>query len=453
MSDFYTVLKQSIVDRNLRSAAAREEVYAQARTAMIRQLWSYDPPLAEDEIDGRIGQFDTAVERIERDFVVTFAGAPPRAGKPERAPPARPQPIPVIEGYDEEADYAPAFGGRPEPSPAEDGEAEDRTRYDLAPPVFRPLTQDRESAIEAALRDEPRDGEEPAGPVEAEPAYARYGGADDGDEEERAEERQAYADERRADDDGYDDRRESDRDEDGTAPDDEPSPYSHGRRVADVARALGADGNRVRILVAAIGALAVVLIAIGAYVLVPLVTSGDDPSAGGEMSIERLISDAASAERIAAEPADIVQSFTLFDGQDPTVFDAVPDNPVRFEKGEETGLARISSSASAAGARVIVGPGLANRLAGRNIRVTLVARAAPIDGAGGMRFAYQSGVAISHWQRADLKPDYTAYGLTWRVPSLRTDPNGDYLIIEPGIPGDGTSVEIESIKIDLLAAS
>lgn len=452
MSDFYTVLKQSIVDRNLRSAEAREEVYVQARTAMIRQLWSYDPPLAEDEIDGRIGQFDTAVERIERDFVSAFAGAP-RAGKAARAAPARPQPVPVIEGYDEETDYAPAFGGRAEPSPAEEEEeAENRTRYELPPPVFRQLPQDRESAIEAALRDEPTDREEPAEPVEAEPAYPRYQAADDGDAEELDDERRDYAEGRRAYDDAYD-RRESDRDEADTAADDEPAQRSEGRRAREAARAFGADGNRVRVLVGAIGALAVVLIAIGVYVLIPGSTSGDTSSARGDLSIERLISDAASAERIAAEPANIDQSFTLFDGQDPTVFDAVPDNPVRFEKGEETGLARVSSSASAAGARVIIGPGLANRLAGRNIRVTLVARAAPVDGAGGMRFAYQSGVAISHWQRADLKPDYTAYGLTWRVPSLRTDPTGDYLIIEPGIPGDGTSVEIESIKIDLLESS
>ena len=40
---------------------------------MINRLWSYDPPLAEDEIDHRIGQFDTAVARIEDDVVEVFA--------------------------------------------------------------------------------------------------------------------------------------------------------------------------------------------------------------------------------------------------------------------------------------------------------------------------------------------------------------------------------------------
>ena len=67
MSDFYSVLKQSIIDRGLSSPELREEAYGQARRAMINRLWSYDPPLAEDEIDHRIGQFDTlGRERLHR---------------------------------------------------------------------------------------------------------------------------------------------------------------------------------------------------------------------------------------------------------------------------------------------------------------------------------------------------------------------------------------------------
>jgi hypothetical protein len=34
---------------------------------------------------------------------------------------------------------------------------------------------------------------------------------------------------------------------------------------------------------------------------------------------------------------------------------------------------------------------------------------------------------------------------------MRTDPNGDYLVIEPGIPGDGTGADIQAIRIDVLA--
>jgi len=75
MTDFYSVLRTSIIKRGLRSAAARHEVYDQAREAMIRRLWSFDPPLSEDEIDARIGLFDAAVEKIEIDLERSLAPA------------------------------------------------------------------------------------------------------------------------------------------------------------------------------------------------------------------------------------------------------------------------------------------------------------------------------------------------------------------------------------------
>ena len=68
MSDLHALIRRSIIDRGLTSSAARREVYEQARTAVIRELWSYDPPLAEDEIDARIGQFDLAIDELEDDL-------------------------------------------------------------------------------------------------------------------------------------------------------------------------------------------------------------------------------------------------------------------------------------------------------------------------------------------------------------------------------------------------
>ena len=85
------------------------------------------------------------------------------------------------------------------------------------------------------------------------------------------------------------------------------------------------------------------------------------------------------------------------------------------------------------------------------MRVTIVARSAKVAGAASMRFAYQSGVAISHWQTANLGNDYQAVALTWRVPSMRTDRGGDLLLIQPGVPGDGTGADVKSISIDVLA--
>ncbi len=109
----------------------------------------------------------------------------------------------------------------------------------------------------------------------------------------------------------------------------------------------------------------------------------------------------------------------------------------------------MASAASAAGVRVMIGPGLGARLAGQTIRLTLEARSSTDRGAATMRFAYQSGVAISHWQTANLDANFAAVALTWRPPALRTS-NNDYIIIEPGVPGDGSGADIRSIKIDIL---
>jgi hypothetical protein len=225
--------------------------------------------------------------------------------------------------------------------------------------------------------------------------------------------------------------------------------------------------NPVRILVATIAGLSVLLIAFNAYVFLPLVFSSDTkaptvaappakiddrvPVAGAPSSATRIVSDSATASEIPDRNLDVVESLVVFDGRDPTVFEGASDNPIQFDSDTEGGFARISSATSAAGARAIVGPGLAERLAGKTIRITLLARSSEENGAAAMRFAYQSGLAISHWQSADLSSDYGTYGMIWRVPAVRTVGAGDYLLIEPGIPGDGTSTDIRSIKIDILA--
>jgi hypothetical protein len=161
------------------------------------------------------------------------------------------------------------------------------------------------------------------------------------------------------------------------------------------------------------------------------------------------VSDAATAARIALEKVNVAQSFDLFDGRDPTVFATTPDNPVRFDSTD--GFARVASSTGASGVKVNIGPGLAARLAGHQVRVVIDARSSSDFGAANMRFAYQSGLAISHWQTANLGADYAELGMTWRVPTMRTSPNGDFLLIEPGIPGDGTGADIKSIRIDILS--
>jgi hypothetical protein len=165
----------------------------------------------------------------------------------------------------------------------------------------------------------------------------------------------------------------------------------------------------------------------------------------------KIASDNVPAAEVPDRYLDVAESLVVFDGRDPTVFEGASDNPIQFDSDAEGGFARISSATSAAGARAVIGPGLAERLAGKTVRITLLARSSNENGAATMRFAYQSGLAISHWQSADLSASYGTFGMIWRVPAVRTVGAGDYLLIEPGIPGDGTSTDIRSIKIDILA--
>jgi hypothetical protein len=152
---------------------------------------------------------------------------------------------------------------------------------------------------------------------------------------------------------------------------------------------------------------------------------------------------------VGPDPADVVQSFNVFDGSDPTVFESGSGNPVRFDKA--TGFARITSSGSDSGVRVVIGPGLAGRIAGQPVRVTLVARSSQENGAGDLRFAYENGLAISQWQTAHLGNDFASYDLVWRIPAMRADPGTDQILIEPGIAGDGTAADIQAIKIEILS--
>jgi hypothetical protein len=175
------------------------------------------------------------------------------------------------------------------------------------------------------------------------------------------------------------------------------------------------------------------------------------PVEGAAASSARVVADGATASEISERQLNVREALTVFDGRDPTVFEGSPDNPIRFASDADGEYAQISSASSAAGARAVIGPGIAERLAGQTIRVTLLARSSVGNGAANLRFAYQSGVAISHWQTAQLTEGYGTYGMIWRVPAADTR-GGDYLLIEPGIPGDGTSTDIRSISIEIVAS-
>lgn len=376
MTDFYDLLKQSMLDRGIRNVKDRAEVYAQARRAVIKQLWDFRPPLAADEIDTRVGAYDTAVERIEADLQVAFA----KGGK-----------LPTV---------VQRARARPQPAMAANGQGASAAAWV------------EEVEYERGI------------PRSAPPQYEDAAFAYDDDEADYTVVEEVRSDR-----------------------------WTPPRTAAPTGPSLPwrewlgtGEETRVRLLIAAIGGLFLVLVGIGAYFL----TARNDGGVTLAIGVRREVSDAATASRIAAETVDVTQSFAVFDGKDPTIFSTTPDNPIRFDS--VNGFARVSSSTSAPGIKVLIGPGLASRLAGKQVRVVITARSSIETGAAGMRFAYQSGLAISHWQTANLSSDYETVGMVWRLPAMRTSPAGDFLLIEPGIPGDGTGADIQAIRIDVLAS-
>ncbi len=62
----------------------------EARRAMVNRLSeAYHPPLAEDEIDHRIGQSSTAVAKIEDEVIEVFAARADIAAEDEAERPGR----------------------------------------------------------------------------------------------------------------------------------------------------------------------------------------------------------------------------------------------------------------------------------------------------------------------------------------------------------------------------
>jgi hypothetical protein len=412
VSDFYSLLKQSIIDRGISDAGKRDEVYAQARRAMVGQLWAYKPALPRDDIDRRIKDFDATVERIEIEVAAVFA-------EEDEALPA--------DDYGEAlATWDNILAG--DDSDEHDGNGydalDDQTYYGKRPYHPLPPREDGEDGYA------PSSSQAAATSLGYEPAPAPPADDDDGVENEAPR------------------RRFGDR----WSPDPGIRGHERGQPAARLLRQWPAlsEQDKVRFLIGAIGGLSLVLIGFIVYALMP----GGDTGVTLPIDANQQVSDAATAARNATAALDVERSFVVFDGHDPTIFQTSPDNPVRLDSDSQGSFTRVSSSTDSTGTKVTIGPGLAAQFAGRNIRVIISARASKDRGAANMRFAYQSGLAISHWQTANLSADYSDVALLWRVPTQRTSSNGaDYLIIEPGIPGDATGADIRSIKIDLLTNS
>ena len=101
MADFHPILARAIAGLTDKSPEARRAVYDRARTALLAQLRSLEPPLSEGDITRERLSLDEAVSRIEAEIALAEAiepslpplllDEPPAAAA---TPPARPEPKP-----------------------------------------------------------------------------------------------------------------------------------------------------------------------------------------------------------------------------------------------------------------------------------------------------------------------------------------------------------------------
>jgi hypothetical protein len=120
MADFYPILARAIAGLPDKSSAARRAVYDRARTALVAQLRSLDPPLGEAEIMRERLSLDEAVAKIEADYGEGPAQPPIQAG-PVFRPAVAPEP-----GRGE-VTTPPAAMARAEPKPEQ---AQDDGRFE-----------------------------------------------------------------------------------------------------------------------------------------------------------------------------------------------------------------------------------------------------------------------------------------------------------------------------------
>jgi hypothetical protein len=176
MADYYPLIARAVEGLSDRSPEVRRTVYARARAALIEQLHSLDPPLAEADIERERMSLDDAIERVEASYSPPPAKPPAPVRPPERPPeradsavpalaqeearpaglPPAPYHLPETPPHDESFDaYLPEAAG--DGGPAYDDAAYDapaataRPRVDSLSPRVRTAAQGRAIMLGLAL--------------------------------------------------------------------------------------------------------------------------------------------------------------------------------------------------------------------------------------------------------------------------------------------------------------
>jgi hypothetical protein len=93
MADFYPILARAVAGLTDPSPEARRAIYERARTALVTQLRSLDPPLGEAEIMRERLSLDEAMARIEAEHGDAAPAPPPLPEMPPAPPAANPEPV------------------------------------------------------------------------------------------------------------------------------------------------------------------------------------------------------------------------------------------------------------------------------------------------------------------------------------------------------------------------
>lgn len=110
MADYHTLLKRAIAAVDATSPEARQAVYEKARTALVSQLKSLNPPLTAPEITRQRLLLEEAVRKVEAETVSTLrASARAAEGRPASAPASAP-------AFRVEPPAAPAAATTPSPA-------------------------------------------------------------------------------------------------------------------------------------------------------------------------------------------------------------------------------------------------------------------------------------------------------------------------------------------------
>lgn len=146
MADYYPLIARAVEGLTDQTPATRRAVYERARTALVAQLRSLNPPLSEGDIQQECTSLDEAITRVEADYTSPPAGFDPDAFANMLAGEQKPQ-APLSHGL-----RAPSQDGASEPEPEEPAYADQgqaRPKVDTRP--HPALQQGRQGRMRSVL--------------------------------------------------------------------------------------------------------------------------------------------------------------------------------------------------------------------------------------------------------------------------------------------------------------